>query len=50
MESLAVALGLPCVSGAAFGHAGKNVAWPVGLSAELDAKARTLRLLEDATR
>jgi len=50
MESLALELGVPCVSGATFGHAEKNVAWPVGLLAELDAKARTLRLLEDAAR
>lgn len=50
VEALAGELGLPCVGGAPFGHGRRNLAWPLGLRAELDAGAGTLRLLEDAAR
>ncbi|HTX52297.1 MAG TPA: LD-carboxypeptidase [Candidatus Baltobacteraceae bacterium] len=41
-------LGVPAVSGAAFGHAKRHVALPIGVQARLDAGARTLTLLEPA--
>jgi MFS family permease len=44
------ALGLPALSGAAFGHGRRNLALPVGVRARLDAGARTLTLLEPAVR
>ena len=48
LERAIAALGLPALSGAAFGHGGRNVALPVGVRARLDAGARTLTLLEPA--
>lgn len=48
MERAVSALGLPAVSGAAFGHGRRNVALPLGVRARLDADARTLTLLEPA--
>jgi muramoyltetrapeptide carboxypeptidase len=50
LERAVAALGLPALSGAAFGHGGRNVALPVGVRARLDAGARTLTLLEPAVR
>lgn len=50
LERAVSALGLPAVSGAAFGHGRRNVALPVGVRARLDAGARTLTLLESAVR
>ena len=41
-------LGLPALSGAAFGHGRHNLALPVGVRARLDAEDRTLTLLEAA--
>jgi muramoyltetrapeptide carboxypeptidase len=39
-------LGVPMISWADVGHAGPNQAVPLGIAAELDADARTLRLLD----
>ncbi|HEY7050367.1 MAG TPA: LD-carboxypeptidase [Jatrophihabitantaceae bacterium] len=39
-------LGVPMISGANLGHGGHNQTFPIGVAAELDADARTLRLLE----
>jgi muramoyltetrapeptide carboxypeptidase len=50
LERAVATLGLPAVSGAAFGHGRRNVALPVGVRAHLDAGARTLTLLEPALR
>lgn len=50
LERAVAALGLPAVSGAAFGHGRRNLALPVGVRAHLDARARTLTLLEPAVR
>jgi muramoyltetrapeptide carboxypeptidase len=50
LERAVAALGLPAVSGAAFGHGRRNLALPVGVQASLDAGARTLTLLEPAVR
>jgi muramoyltetrapeptide carboxypeptidase len=50
LERAVAALGLPAVSGAAFGHGRRNLALPVGVRASLDARARTLTLLEPAVR
>lgn len=50
LERAIAALGLPAVSGAAFGHGRRNLALPVGVRAHLDARARTLTLLEPAVR
>ena len=50
LERAVAALGLPAVSGAAFGHGRRNLALPVGVRASLDAGARTLTLLEPAVR
>lgn len=50
LERAVAALGLPAVSGAAFGHGRRNLALPVGAWARLDAGARTLTLLEPAVR
>lgn len=50
LEQAIAALGLPALSGAAFGHGRRNVALPVGVRACLDARARTLTLLEPAVR
>jgi muramoyltetrapeptide carboxypeptidase len=46
LERGIAALGLPALSGAAFGHGRRNVALPVGIRARLDAGARSLILLE----
>jgi muramoyltetrapeptide carboxypeptidase len=50
LERAVAALGLPTISGAAFGHGRRNLALPVGVRARLDAGARTLTLLEPAVR
>jgi len=50
LERAVATLGLPSVSGAAFGHGRRNVAIPVGVRARLDAGTRTLTLLESAVR
>jgi muramoyltetrapeptide carboxypeptidase len=50
LERAVAALGLPAISGAAFGHGRRNLALPVGVRARLDARARTLTLLEPAVR
>jgi muramoyltetrapeptide carboxypeptidase len=50
LERAIAALGLPAVSGAAFGHGQRNVALPVGVRVRLDAGARTMTLLELAVR
>lgn len=50
LEQAIVDLGLPAISGAAFGHARRNLALPIGVRARLDAGARTLTLLEPAVR
>ena len=50
LERAVADLGLPAVSGAAFGHARRNVALPVGARVRLDAGAGTLTLLESAVR
>jgi muramoyltetrapeptide carboxypeptidase len=50
LERGIAALGLPALSGAAFGHGRRNVALPVGVRVRLDAAARTLTLLEPAVR
>jgi muramoyltetrapeptide carboxypeptidase len=39
-------LGVPMISGANLGHGGQNQTYPIGVAAELDADARTVRLLE----
>jgi muramoyltetrapeptide carboxypeptidase len=46
LERAVAALGLPALSGAAFGHGRRNIALPVGVRARLDAGARSLILLE----
>ncbi len=48
LERAVVALGLPAVSGAAFGHGRRNLALPVGVRARLDAQAGAVTLLEPA--
>lgn len=50
LERAISALGLPALSCAAFGHGRRNLALPVGVRARLDARARTLTLLEPAVR
>jgi len=50
LERAIAALGLPAVSGAAFGHGRRNVALPVGVRVRLDAGARMVTLLEPAVR
>jgi muramoyltetrapeptide carboxypeptidase len=50
LERAVAALGLPALSGAAFGHGRRNLALPVGIRARLDAGARTVTLLESAVR
>ena len=50
LERAVTALGLPALSGAAFGHGRRNLALPVGVRVRLDAGARTLTLLEPAVR
>lgn len=39
-------LGVPMISGANLGHGGQNQTYPIGVAAELDADAHTVRLLE----
>lgn len=39
-------LGVPMISAANLGHGGQNQTYPIGVAAELDADARTVRLLE----
>jgi muramoyltetrapeptide carboxypeptidase len=39
-------LGVPMISWVDIGHGGPNQAFPIGIAAELDADARTLRLLD----
>jgi muramoyltetrapeptide carboxypeptidase len=48
LERAICTLGLPAISGVAFGHGRRNLALPVGVRAQLDAEARTLTLLEPA--
>ena len=48
LERAISALGLPAISGAAFGHGRRNLALPIGVRACLDAGSRTLTLLEPA--
>jgi muramoyltetrapeptide carboxypeptidase len=48
LERAVAALGVPAVSGAAFGHGRRNLALPVGVRARLDAGSRTVTLLEPA--
>lgn len=48
LERAVAALGIPAISGAAFGHGHRNVALPVGVRVHLDAGARTVTLLEPA--
>jgi muramoyltetrapeptide carboxypeptidase len=50
LERVVSALGVPAISGAAFGHGRRNLALPIGARARLDAGARTLTLLEPAVR
>ena len=50
LERAVAALGLPALSGAAFGHGRRNLALPVGVRARLDAGSRTVTLLEPAVR
>jgi muramoyltetrapeptide carboxypeptidase len=50
LERAAAGVGVPVVSGAAFGHGRRNVAVPLGVRARLDASAGTLTLLEPAVR
>jgi muramoyltetrapeptide carboxypeptidase len=48
LERAVAQLDVPAVSGAAFGHANRNVALPLGVMARLDASSRSLTLLEPA--
>jgi muramoyltetrapeptide carboxypeptidase len=48
VEELAAEFDCPVASGAPVGHGADNVAWPVGVQAELDAGRGTLRTLNDA--
>jgi muramoyltetrapeptide carboxypeptidase len=48
LERAVAQLDVPAVSGAAFGHASRNVALPLGVMARLDASRRSLTLLEPA--
>ncbi len=50
LERAVAALGVPALSGAAFGHGCRNLALPVGVRVRLDAADRTLTLLESAVR
>jgi muramoyltetrapeptide carboxypeptidase len=50
LERAVSTLGLPALSGAAFGHGRRNLALPVGVRARLDAGSRTVTLLEPAVR
>ena len=46
LAEVASALGVPCIAGAPIGHVGDQWTLPLGAEAELDADARTLRILE----
>ncbi|HUU03226.1 MAG TPA: LD-carboxypeptidase [Myxococcota bacterium] len=48
LERAVTELGVPAVSGAAFGHQGRNIALPNGLLVSLDADQGRLELLEPA--
>ncbi len=48
LERAVAALGLPALSGAAFGHGRRNLALPIGVQARLDAQAGAVTLLEPA--
>jgi len=48
LERAVAQLGVPAISGAAFGHANRNVALPLGVMARLDASSRSLTILEPA--
>jgi muramoyltetrapeptide carboxypeptidase len=50
LERAISALGVPALSGAAFGHGRRNLALPIGVRARLDAGARSVTLLEPAVR
>jgi muramoyltetrapeptide carboxypeptidase len=50
LERAVAALGVPALSGAAFGHGRRNLALPVGVRVRLDAAERTLTLLEPVVR
>jgi len=50
LERAVATLGVPALSGAAFGHGRRNLALPVGVRVGLDAAERTLTLLEPAVR
>jgi len=50
LEAAIAELGVPALTGAAFGHGRRNLALPVGVRARLDAGERTLTLLEAAVR
>jgi muramoyltetrapeptide carboxypeptidase len=50
LERAVAALGVPALSGAAFGHGRRNLALPVGVRVRLDSAERTLTLLEPAVR
>ncbi len=46
LGEVASALGVPCIAGAPIGHVADQWTLPFGAQAELDADARTLRILE----
>ena len=46
LAEVAGALGVPCIAGAPIGHVADQWTLPLGAQAELDADARTLRILE----
>ncbi len=50
LEGAVSALGVPALSGAAFGHGRRNLALPVGVRVCLDAGGRSMTLLEAAVR
>jgi len=46
LGEVASAVGVPCIAGAPVGHVADQWTLPLGAQAELDADARTLRILE----
>ena len=46
LREVASAVGVPCIAGAPVGHVADQWTLPLGAQAELDADARTLRILE----
>jgi muramoyltetrapeptide carboxypeptidase len=46
LEERLGSLGVPMISGANLGHGGQNQTYPIGVTAELDADTRSVRLLE----